>query len=147
MADKMHDIAARAWMLTQAAKSGESRAVRLERQGMLKAQERLLASIRKAPDATPDDIEIVQTCVAWAERALGILPPEEDWKKLQRAREKTRERQRRWRIKHGHVDPTETEFEKRWRIRRLRAGKLAPSIEERNARRQEHGEPLLESKS
>ena len=57
------------------------------------AKERLAAD----PTALPIDLDIVNQGIAWANYKLGERPPEEMARRLERRREKTRERVARWR--------------------------------------------------
>ena len=67
-----------------------------------------LAKLRKDKTASADDIAAMERlieCAASEERRAGRHKTPEQ---VERAREKNRERQRRFRIAHGHVDPDES---------------------------------------
>jgi hypothetical protein len=68
-----------------------------QRQNALHTFEIHRATLAADPAATAEDLEVVDAYIRFAEHKLGILAPEEEERRIERRRQKTRERVRRHR--------------------------------------------------
>ena len=69
-----------------------------------------LAAVRKDETATADDIAAMERLIECATAEEGRIRRDKTVEQEDRACEKNRERQRRWRISLGHLDPDESPF-------------------------------------
>jgi hypothetical protein len=89
-----HDLVRACLLLWRAQPLEERIVLRRQRQAVRKTFLTHRATLAADPAATPDDLAILDRLIQWADRKLGILPDEEEQRRLDRRRAQTRERMR-----------------------------------------------------